>query len=100
MAIKEPLASSADSQMTGMTLQTAGREAENDFTDKSSVTEQPDTEAAPPAGYKSDAPNGGTTAWLVVLGAWCTSFCSFGWINSMCRPFAALSVLEFESNCF
>ncbi|KAH8667743.1 major facilitator superfamily domain-containing protein [Ilyonectria robusta] len=83
MAIKEPLASSADSQMTGMTLQTAGREAENDFTDKSSVTEQPDAEAAPPAGYKSDAPNGGTTAWLVVLGAWCTSFCSFGWINSV-----------------
>lgn len=30
----------------------------------------------------SDAPDGGTTAWLVVLGAWCTSFCSFGWLNS------------------
>lgn len=100
MAIKEPLASSADSQMTGMTLQTAGREAENDFTDKSSVAEQPDAEAAPPASYKSDAPDGGVTAWLVVLGAWCTSFCSFGWINSMHRLFAVLSVLEFESNCF
>ena len=24
----------------------------------------------------------GLTAWLVVVGAWCTSFCSFGWINS------------------
>ncbi|KAL7940152.1 major facilitator superfamily domain-containing protein [Trichoderma barbatum] len=22
-------------------------------------------------------------AWIVVLGAWCTSFCSFGWINSI-----------------
>lgn len=32
--------------------------------------------------FVSDAPDGGTTAWLVVLGAWCTSFCSFGWINS------------------
>lgn len=21
-------------------------------------------------------------AWLVLLGAWCASFCSFGWINS------------------
>lgn len=31
----------------------------------------------------SGAPDGGLEAWLVVLGAWCTSFCSFGWINSM-----------------
>lgn len=29
------------------------------------------------------APDGGAAAWLVVLGAWCTSFCSFGWINSI-----------------
>uniref|UniRef100_A0A8H7K4V0 Major facilitator superfamily (MFS) profile domain-containing protein n=1 Tax=Bionectria ochroleuca TaxID=29856 RepID=A0A8H7K4V0_BIOOC len=29
------------------------------------------------------APDGGTAAWLVVLGAWCTSFCSFGWLNSV-----------------
>ncbi|KAF7555094.1 hypothetical protein G7Z17_g2421 [Cylindrodendrum hubeiense] len=28
-------------------------------------------------------PDGGTAAWLVVLGAWCCSFCSPGWINSM-----------------
>lgn len=31
----------------------------------------------------SGPPDGGTTAWLVVLGAWCCSFCSPGWINSM-----------------
>ncbi|CAG9975608.1 unnamed protein product [Clonostachys byssicola] len=31
----------------------------------------------------SDAPDGGIVAWLVVLGAWCTSFCSFGWLNSV-----------------
>lgn len=37
--------------------------------------------AAAPVG--SPPPNGGTRAWLVVVGAWCTSFCSFGWINSM-----------------
>ncbi|KAF4965700.1 hypothetical protein FSARC_6540 [Fusarium sarcochroum] len=37
--------------------------------------------AAKPAA--SGAPDGGLTAWLVVLGAWCTSFCSFGWINSV-----------------
>lgn len=42
------------------------------------------------AGYQQSAPapavngppNGGLRAWLVVVGAWCTSFCSFGWINS------------------
>jgi hypothetical protein len=33
-------------------------------------------------GEGSEAPDGGAAAWLVVLGAWCTSFCSFGWINS------------------
>ncbi len=26
--------------------------------------------------------DGGLTAWMVVLGAWCASFCSYGWINS------------------
>ncbi|CRG86566.1 Monocarboxylate transporter 4 [Talaromyces islandicus] len=30
----------------------------------------------------SDAPDGGSAAWIVVFGAWCTSFCSFGWLNS------------------
>ncbi|GAM43933.1 hypothetical protein TCE0_060f19151 [Talaromyces pinophilus] len=29
------------------------------------------------------SPDGGLAAWLVVLGAWCTSFCSFGWLNSI-----------------
>lgn len=29
-----------------------------------------------------DAPDGGLKAWLVVLGAWCSSFVSYGWINS------------------
>ena len=29
------------------------------------------------------APDGGLTAWLVILGSWCVLFCSFGWINSM-----------------
>ncbi|KAF2105996.1 major facilitator superfamily domain-containing protein [Lophiotrema nucula] len=30
-----------------------------------------------------DAPDGGAAAWLVVFGTWCTSFCSFGWLNSI-----------------
>ena len=37
----------------------------------------------PSPGLASKAPDGGLVAWLVVLGAWCTSFCSFGWLNSM-----------------
>lgn len=35
------------------------------------------------APWGNDAPDGGAAAWLIVLGAWCTSFCSFGWLNSM-----------------
>ncbi len=31
-------------------------------------------------------PDGGAAAWLVVLGAWCCSFSSPGWINSTCPP--------------
>ena len=27
-------------------------------------------------------PEGGTKAWLVVLGCWCSSFASFGYVNS------------------
>ena len=38
------------------------------------------TQPKPPG---NDAPDGGTLAWLVVLGAWCASFCTFGWLNSM-----------------
>ncbi|OAA82345.1 Major facilitator superfamily domain, general substrate transporter [Akanthomyces lecanii RCEF 1005] len=39
--------------------------------------------AAPPASSPPAPPDGGTTAWLVVLGGWCTAFCSFGWLNSI-----------------
>jgi hypothetical protein len=31
-------------------------------------------------------PDGGTAAWLNVLGAWCCSFSSPGWANSMYLP--------------
>jgi hypothetical protein len=33
-----------------------------------------------------DNPDGGREAWLVVLGAFCCMFCSFGWINCECFP--------------
>jgi len=32
--------------------------------------------------WGSDAPDGGIVAWGVILGLWCTSFCSFGWLSS------------------
>lgn len=35
------------------------------------------------ADMKPSTIDGGSAAWLVVLGAWCSSFCSYGWINSM-----------------
>ncbi|KAF7557994.1 hypothetical protein G7Z17_g280 [Cylindrodendrum hubeiense] len=43
-----------------------------------------DAEKHTPGKFPShDAPDGGLAAWLVVLGAWCASFCSFGWLNSV-----------------
>ena len=35
-------------------------------------------------------PDGGTAAWLVVLGAWCCSFSGPGWANSMYFPLPVL----------
>jgi hypothetical protein len=37
--------------------------------------------ASPPLFDPRDNPDGGREAWLVVLGAFCCMFCSFGWIN-------------------
>lgn len=40
----------------------------------------------PPASPQPDphtAPDGGLVAWLVILGCWCASFCTFGWLNSV-----------------
>lgn len=30
--------------------------------------------------------DGSTRAWLMILGTWCCSFCSYGWINSEFAP--------------
>ncbi|KAL4807913.1 major facilitator superfamily domain-containing protein [Aspergillus unguis] len=45
--------------------------------------QEQDPEKAPQSVSSDSVPDGGTTAWLVVLGCWCTSFCSFGWLNSV-----------------
>lgn len=46
--------------------------------------QQLDVEKAAPKPGVHDAksfPDGGWEAWLVVSGAFCVMFCSFGWIN-------------------
>lgn len=52
-------------------------------------------------GWKSasPAPDGGTTAWLVVLGAWCVLLCSFGWINSTLSTSLGKSISLFNFCC-
>ncbi|KAB5583464.1 major facilitator superfamily domain-containing protein [Coniochaeta sp. 2T2.1] len=43
---------------------------------------QPSSSEKPQAPTQPQFPDGGTKAWLVVLGCWCTSFASFGIVNS------------------
>ncbi|OHW90377.1 major facilitator superfamily transporter [Colletotrichum incanum] len=53
---------------------------------KASRTELgPAEEAAVHGGTPTEtvAPDGGPSAWLVVSGVWCASFCTFGWVNSI-----------------
>ena len=47
------------------------------------VHEDDAEKATQPKHPGNDAPDGGALAWFVVLGAWCASFCTFGWLNSM-----------------
>ncbi|KAH8649808.1 major facilitator superfamily domain-containing protein [Xylariales sp. PMI_506] len=47
--------------------------------DEKAITPQPIPQPTP----QNDAPDGGIKAWSVVFGAWCVSFCSFGWLNSV-----------------
>jgi hypothetical protein len=45
----------------------------------SDLGDKPDNVAKP---QDDGPPDGGTTVWLVLLGAWCCSFSSPGWTNS------------------
>lgn len=46
--------------------------------DGGTITEKP---TLPKPSDPSQFPDGGLRAWLVVIGAFCCIFCSFGWVN-------------------
>jgi MFS family permease len=48
------------------------------------ASEAVDSDVSLDANVTDDSPpDGGTAAWLVILGAWCASFCAYGWINTV-----------------
>lgn len=57
--------------------------AESDTEKQPPPESEPDSDEAEDLPDFLDIPDGGRAAWLVVLGAWCVSFCSYGWINSV-----------------
>lgn len=58
---------------------------------KEGLPSPPNWEAKPDAGV--EPPEGGTKAWLSLLGASCAMFVSFGWVNCI-----ALFQAEYEEN--
>lgn len=60
----------------------AGTDEKQDDSDvEQGVPEKPQGGPPPGAFDPRQNPDGGTKAWLCVLGGFCTLFCSFGWIN-------------------
>ncbi|KAE8140530.1 major facilitator superfamily domain-containing protein [Aspergillus pseudotamarii] len=66
---------------TDQTLSTVG--TRNDSSSVETCTGNQRNEKGGPSMTSNDTPDGGLTAWFMVLGAWCVLFCSFGWINSI-----------------
>lgn len=63
--------------------------------DESQLSHGPDNKSDNEVQLQDDGPpDGGTGAWLALLGAWCCSFTSFGWMNSkLRRPVPKLTFL-------
>ncbi len=57
-------------------LNSNGEDDIDDQTEHGVTEDQPDSDK-----WESKAPDGGTTAWLALLGSWCMLFCTFGLIN-------------------
>lgn len=67
----------------------------------SSILHDHDAEkATQPKSPGDDTPDGGLLAWLVVLGAWCTSFCSFGWLNSTTASDCTAKYIADNNRCW
>lgn len=77
-------AATAQQNVTKQTAESDQEAFHGGFSSSSTALDS-DQDGASPS--HEDAPDGGRTAWLVVLGAWCSSFCAYGWINSkFARP--------------
>jgi hypothetical protein len=69
--------------------------------DEAQLSHRLDNESDKEAQLEDDAPpDGGTAAWLVVLGGWCCSFNSMGWMNSKPSRTLMISLWEFDSPCY
>ncbi len=81
----------------------AGSDVGDDFqraTDESQLSHRPGSKSDLEAPLEDDAPpDGGTAAWLVVLGGWCCSFNSMGWMNSKLSPMPMFSLRELDTAC-
>ena len=69
--------------------QSSDEEKQDGIDGENETLEKP--QGPPPGAFDPrQNPDGGTKAWLCVLGGFCTLFCSFGWINCESRRHAAV----------
>jgi hypothetical protein len=73
--MEKPAPGAVGAPINGPAIDTHAPSIAQDSDAEKALASQPPADDAPP--------DGGLQAWLVVLGAWCTAFCSFGWVNSI-----------------
>ncbi len=74
----------------------AAQEKQSDSEIEQGNEEKPEAPAPSPWDPRSN-PDGGTKAWLCVLGGFCTLFCSFGWINCEYRCLISIQHMKVGS---
>lgn len=84
-ALGDPVSSCTEDIGTKNKEDQLGRELDSiDLAPNENNDDEDDPENQPSEDEDEDRiPDGGRAAWLAVLGAWCVSFCSYGWINSI-----------------